>query len=346
MKSSWWTSLVLSIVIISTGSVAAFNIYIDPLWMFGFSHENNDVQTTINEREQKVNRMVYQPFSYDALLLGSSRATYINQHDLAGDDVYNFAVSDMSFLEYKSFLQVAVEENGRHFDRVYIGVDFFKTSKQESKLVGDMVAYAEEIRNPIYRWKQQVSLDVLDYARTNYRASTRDEDVFVRNYTRDNVATAWKLSEEQVARDTEAKVSRFRETFYGDSYEYNPEYAEVMKELVELYPDTEFVIFTTPVAEPLLRAMAEEGRLPDYERWITELVEVFGGVHNFMTLNEVTRNWKQNYFDGHHAYEHVGTWIAQRMSDANASAVPQDFGLIVTEENLEQHLQSVENSLN
>ena len=100
----------VSLVVGIVGALSAFIYYIDPLWLFGTSHEYNDVQVAFNERQQKMNHIYYQPFEYDTLLLGSSRSTYINQHDFEGMDVYNFAVSNISVREYNAFIEIAKEK--------------------------------------------------------------------------------------------------------------------------------------------------------------------------------------------------------------------------------------------
>ena len=104
----------VSLVVAIVGALSAFIYYIDPLWLFGTSHKYNDVQVAFNERQQKMNHIYYQPFEYDTLLLGSSRSTYINQHDFEGMDVYNFAVSNISVREYNAFIEFAKEKRIQH----------------------------------------------------------------------------------------------------------------------------------------------------------------------------------------------------------------------------------------
>ena len=60
------------------GGAASFIYYIDPMWTFNHKNAHNDVQTVIDERQQKANAMHFQPFDYDTLLIGSSRV-YVYQ---------------------------------------------------------------------------------------------------------------------------------------------------------------------------------------------------------------------------------------------------------------------------
>ena len=101
---------VLSIVSTFIILAGSFIYYIDPLWLFSSSNKYNDVQVAINERQQKMNHIQFQPFEYDNLLLGSSRSTYINQYDFENMNVYNFAVSNISVREYNAFIEFAKKE--------------------------------------------------------------------------------------------------------------------------------------------------------------------------------------------------------------------------------------------
>ncbi|MGJ9458149.1 hypothetical protein [Oceanobacillus sp. CF4.6] len=79
-----------------------------------------------------------------------------------------------------------------------------------------------------------------------------------------------------------------------------------------------------------MQLRVEEGNLPDYKRWLNDIIAVFGGVYNFMYPNSIT-NDLSNYFDGHHFYPEVGNMIAETISNENPQGVPEDFGMYMTE---------------
>ncbi|WP_404455698.1 hypothetical protein LG329_08060 [Virgibacillus necropolis] len=341
MKSYKTFVLIFFIIIgLPLSTVAAFNYYIDPLWTFDHSNDYNDVQTVIDERQQKMNDIHYGNFHHDTLLIGSSRSTYINQYSFGDMDVYNFAASDLSFKEYKSFIAYATKENGEDFEQIIIGVDFFKSSIKESKENLNLKQYKEKLNEPFYRFKNLISLDVLDYSRKNYRLSKEDEIVQLRNYNRRNVAFAKSIPDDLKLKQTKSKIKKFKDVFYGEQYSYNPEFKKVLTELKETNPDTEFIFFTTPISTPLFMAMVEEGDFNSYVRWLNDMVIVFDGVYNFMYPNKVTNNLS-NYFDGHHFYPKVGDLIASKISKSNMKTVPSDFGVFVTEQTFDEHIQKV-----
>lgn len=339
MKDKTFVITIISLVILSIFPVGFFNYLIDPMWTFNQSNPYNDVQTVINERQQKTNTIHFQPFEYDTLLLGSSRSTYINQHEFKDMSVYNYAVSDMSILEYKSFLDFAKREKGSEFKTIILGLDFFKTSVQESKplSIDDYVAAANE---PFYRYKNLLSKEILEYSWRNYQMSRADKIVEVRNYNRENVASAMAIDPDVKIDQTTEKIQKFRDVFYGDTYEYNPEYKNILKELKENNPKTSFIVFTTPISTELFQALVDEGRLEDYDQWLRDIISEFGGVYNFMYPNSVT-NDIYNYFDGHHFYPHVGTFIAHRISNPSDPSLPHDFGQYIDANGIDAHLLEI-----
>ncbi|MBB6446050.1 hypothetical protein [Bacillus benzoevorans] len=330
---------VLTLVLLAAGGSASFIYYIDPMWTFGHSHEYNDVQYVIDERQQKVNAMHFQPFDYDTLLIGSSRTTYINQHDFTGMKVYNFSASNVSIREYEPFLQYAVEQNGKSFERVIIGLDFFKTSINQSSGVVNLDSYIAKMEEPFYRYKNLLSYDLLKYAYDNFKMSKADANILDRSYNRSNVAQAMKIDSETTSQQTKEKIKKFRKEFYGETYQYNPEYKAVLQQLIDKYPQTEFIFYTTPISTPLFTALVDQGLLPSYEQWITDVTAAAGGMYNFMYPNSIT-NDIGHYFDGHHFYPEVGTMIAHRIDGTN-QGVPADFGTYVTPENLADQLEFV-----
>jgi hypothetical protein len=322
------------------GSMASFNYFIDPLWTFGHSHRFNDVQMIIDERQQKTNRMYFQPFHYDTLILGSSRTTLINQEDFTGMNAFNYAVSNMSIREYDSFLEFAKQQNGEDFKNVIIGVDFFKSSIKESQTPASIDEYVRQTKEPFYRWKNLLSYEVYEYSKRNYLMSKDNIIAATRIYKRDNTSKLQKINYLTARKQTSAKINKFRKEFYGDVYQYNPHYKDYLQILKKKNPNTRFIVFTTPISQPLFHALVEEGRLEDYKRWIRDLVDVFGGIYNFMYPNSITNNM-QNYIDGHHFYPEIGTKIAHRII-GKTEDVPKDFGVYVTKENVEEHLKEVE----
>lgn len=317
--------------------IGSFNYFIDPLWMFNHSHEYNDIQEAFNERQQKTNDITFHDFNFDSLLLGSSRSTYINQNEFRGYNAYNYSVSSMSVQEYNDFTEYAKSVKGSDFDTIFIGLDFFVTSK--ARQLEDPTVYINQANQFFYRYKTLLSADTFFHSIKNAIASYKDIS-FVRHYNRENIANVNKKNHE-IERRIENTVTNYKETFYGKTYEYNEDYVDILNELKLNNRNTQFVVFTTPVSAPLFNALVESNRLNDYKRWLKDVISVFGEVHHFMYINSVTEDIS-NYYDGHHFYPSIGTLIAHKLINYPNPNLPKDFGVILTEENINTYFLELE----
>ncbi|RKL68139.1 hypothetical protein CR203_06545 [Salipaludibacillus neizhouensis] len=338
-----WVIVTLLIPLVIITCVGGFNYYIDPLWTFSHVNKLNTSQDSFNERQQKTNIVTYREFDYDTLLLGSSRTTYINQHDFMGLDTFNYALSSMSIQEYNDYIEYAKKENKKEFEYIFIGLDFYATNKNR-EMIEDPQIYINKANEFMYRFKNLISVDLLKQSIENAKSSSAEDQYFTRSYNRENVATAKVAEGEEVKKEIEKTVESYRESVYGPGYEYNDDIKKIFTELKENNPNTTFIVYTTPVTSQLFNLLYEENRLQDYNQWISDTVEVFGSVYNFMYTNSITSD-SSNYYDGHHFYPDVGTLIAHKIINHENKDIPEDFGVLVTDDNLSEHLNFVERTL-
>jgi len=325
--------LFAGLLLTALGSVAAINCYVDPLWLFGHSNRHNNVQTGFDERQQKSNRLHFGDTPYDALLLGSSRSTYINQNDFTGLRVFNYAVSGMRPEEYAPYIAYAELQRGQPFATVFIGVDFFGSNKKYGGRAAPAEQFFRVAGRPFYRLESVLSFETLRKSLENMKKSGQSCDC----YRRDNVKLMLEYTGEQKAELVQKDLSIFRKHIYGPDYTYDESLSATWRGLRERFPKSRFVVFTTPISAPLLLALVECGRWPDYERWMRVMVEAFGSVHDFMGINAITLDLS-NYQDASHFYPPIGTLIARSLTEAQAPLA--GFGQQVTRDNLEQHLRT------
>jgi hypothetical protein len=101
---------------------------------------------------------------------------------------------------------------------------------------------------------------------------------------------------------------------------------------------TKFIIFTTPISKKLFRLLIKEGNYSDYKKWLTDAVDIFGEVYNFMEINKITSN-SDNYPDLHHFYPSVGKEIAKTMLINNKQQRTNNFGTILNKNNLDDYFK-------
>lgn len=327
-----WFIITLILISFPLAVLAGFNYYIDPLWNFSHANPYNHIQASFDERQQKTDYVTFGKFDYNALILGSSRTSYINQNDFSGCRAYNYAVNNMLMEEYKGYTDYARQKNGRPFEYIFLGLDFFTTNlnlKLDNQF--DPPSYYINRSNELgYRYKTLLSADVFRYAQQNYQTSVRGIP-FNYDYNRNNIKTLLKA--DQTVRDEQiaSSLKRYRTRIYAD-YKYR-DVKKILLSLKKSNPDTQFVVFTTPVSAPLYNLMVEMGLWPRYEQWLTDLVDVFGEVYCFTYPNTITSNLN-NYYDAGHFYPYIGTLVAHRVTGTADPNLPADFGILLTPETL------------
>ena len=324
-----WSGSVIILIFALLFPIARYNFYMDPLWNFSHSHEYNNDQMPFDERQQKTNHLTFTSECYNNLLIGSSRATYINQYDFP-TATYNYAVSNILLHEYPDFIAYAAKKNGA-FETVYLALDFFATNKNivNPKNPQEYIKTANTIG---YRWTTLLSRDVYEYSRRNYQASL--EKVYPVNfaYSRTNVKRLLPVSPEETQRLAVENLIRYKADFYGN-YSYG-DVVSHLKQIQKEVPGSHIVAFTTPVSPALFQLMLDMGLYPFYEQWIMDIVHTFGEVYHFMYPNQVTEDWN-NFFDASHVYPSTNTLIVRTITGQYTTP---GFGMHITVDNLEESL--------
>lgn len=322
-----WLIIAISLILLPLAAAAGFNYYIDPLWNFNHANPYNTIQASFDERQQKTNQVTFGKFDYDTLILGSSRVTYISQYDFTGHRAFNYAVSNMLLDEYDDYVEYAKRKNGRDFDYIIIGLDFYNTNQNLQREFHEPAYYINKSNEFAYRYKTLLSTDVLKYAVQNFKSSRLGVPQNFA-YDRRNVKTLNLTAPEEKAAKVNATLEKYRQDIYSN-YEYT-DVKGILTKLKHHNPQTKFIVFTTPVSQPLFDLMREQGLYPYYQRWLTDCVEVFGQLHNFMGYNSVTTSL-DNYYDASHIYPQVGTLLAHKLSGCPDPRIPEDFGVLLKE---------------
>ena len=344
MKHKKWVRLFLSTVLAVIALFALFNYTIDPLWTFCHSNRYNNAQPGFNERQLKSNRAYFCGLEqYDALLLGSSRVTYINQHDFKTMKVFNYAGVSMYPVEYRKWIAQAKKIKGEHFKTILIGVDFWGSNdgpfgKQQMKSTPQPSHYLDITTSFMYRYKMLFTMDTLD---KSIEAIEHSKNLGTTDYTRDNVKQTIRISDTRKQQAVNSQISLYRNLFYGKGYHYNTKIKHYFETIKKENPNTRFIIFTTPISVDLFKILVQSNRLPDYKKWMTMLVDAFGEVYDFMGVNTITEN-PENYADLHHFYPEFGTLIADRVTSVPNSTLPKDFGILLNKQNLKTHFDNID----
>lgn len=326
----------------STFSIIPFivliNYYIDPFWTFSHKHQYNSYQKPFNERQQKTNYIYFNSLDkFDGILLGSSRTTYINQNDFGDMNIYNYSFNSGHPYEFKGYIDFAKEVKGSDLKYIIIGADFIGTKIPSVVKTKDPSFYTEQTKSIGYKYKTLLSFDTFKESIKNIKISKKKKSR--RWYDRNNIKYRESISDKRRLSSFTSNLNGRINFFKSDKYIYDEEYYKKMKEIKDNNPNTEFIIFTSPVSAALIETITKN-RLDDYKRWLKELVDIYGKVYHFMTINTITKN-KLNYPDAEHYYDFVGKLLSNKISQQKNNKIPKDFGIILDNNNISSFLNSL-----
>lgn len=341
MKSRKWIKVFTLISLLFLLFIGMINYIVDPLWVFSHNNSFNAMQESFNERQQKINKIYFNGSDdYDTLLLGSSRTTYINQHNFIGMKVFNMGAGNMFPNEYEGFINSIKKIRGKEFKYIILGMDFFASNANETKHKQANL-YVSKSKELFYQYKMLLGLNTLEYSIKNIFNSFQHPSIY---YRRDNVRIHkiidYKKREENFQISLQKHINTFK-----NKYSYNKLLLPLLQKIKNENPNTKFIIFTTPATAQLLEStLGECNRFNDYSQWLRDIVSVFGQVYHFYDFNSITVNNK-NYPDDEHYYPYIGKMIATKISNLSHSSVPDDFGIILSNDNINDYLIKIKQTI-
>ena len=273
--------------------IVATNYIIDPLRTFAHSDMLNNKQVGFDERQQKTNYLYFVDNTFDSVLLGSSRTTFIDQTLFAPEKVFNYAANGMSPYEYDRYLANFIKITGHAPQKIYIGMDFFGTNTFKNRLYKNTALdrpFLHDTQQKGYRYKKLFNAQVFEHSLKNILQNIKAKKPY---YTRSNI----KLIPDRYIKASKENTKNTLRSF--EKYTYDGELLAYYQSLKQKYKDSQFVIFTTPVYHLRLANYEKAGLDQYYVRWLRELVGTFGEVNHFMYDNAFTQN-ESNYFDASH----------------------------------------------
>ena len=342
MKYSHWLAVlfIFSVILCSPYIyITGYNYVIDPLWNFKHSNEYNQYQVPFNERQQKTNLYTFDSTIYDGLIVGTSRSTYINQHNFKNANVFNYSTSAMHIREYNDYIEYAKLKRGEEFNVIYLEV--FPNQISFPVTFEEPEVYINLANSPFYRVKSLFSFDTYEKSKANYELVVEPNNIGSRSYNRDNIAIAKVLNEEEVENTL---AEQMKKIVVETEYTYSTEYKELLREIRENNPNTQFVLYSPPYfKERFFKLFKGDVGYQIYESWLQDCIEVFGEVNNFLYVNAVSEDLS-NYFDSNHFYPKVGDRISAKL-EGSEEYINEDFGVIVNKGNLNDHLNMIKHQL-
>ena len=104
------------------------------------------------------------------------------------------------------------------------------------------------------------------------------------------------------------------------------------------------ILFISPCHGTHWEAMKRKDKWSNFEEWKRKIVEI-SDVFDFSGYNSITteaiHNNMKNYTENSHYTPQVGNLILNRILSYKEEEVPEDFGILINQENIESNLEKI-----
>ena len=349
-KFATYNYSLIAITSIPVFLVGLFNWVIDPQDIFKTPYYSNlnhqKIKKDNNDRLFKAIDIIrLQP---DTIIVGSSRTKQGIDPEAAAlassPDVYNLALNGPNFYEVRRYIEHAIY-NQPNLEEIILGIDFFMFNEDlanqptfnEARLEKKHIILDDAIKNLFSIDTFNNSLDTIKASRkSNAIGDNYGDDGFMPNRNSDNGEAIWRFHQS----------IKLYFTLHSD-YQFSQAYWNDFKEIVQLCRENniKLTVFISPSHATQWESIYATERWDVFEQWKRDLVKIvpvwdFSG-YNSITTEEIAKYMK-NYVDNSHYTPEIGDLILQRILNKPDKNVPADFGVLLTSENIEEHLKQIE----
>lgn len=318
-----------------------YDIFKPPYW--GKLNHNKVSKDDHDRLYKAVDVMRIKPLT---IILGSSRTKQgLNpEHPaLSNQPAYNLGLNGTNIYESLHYLQHTIK-NQPNLKTVVIGIDFFMFNEyrttpptfSENRLEKTHINLKDSIDSLF-------SLDSVLNSKNTIIASLDkpqgdrqfgSKGFFPHTRTQDG-KTQWRF-----------KDSILQYFALNPNYTLSQSHLSDFKALVKLCQENniELKVFISPSHAIEWEILRQSGQWEIFEQWKRELVKItpvwdFSGYNSITT--EKIKPIMKNYADHSHYTVPIGNLVLDKILSYHPEQVPTDFGILMTRENIEQHLQQV-----
>ena len=346
-----WLTTTAVLMLFFTALVVAVNFYVDhhavrlSLFSSGQDIRQTIYPAGINQHIFNPEVIFRNPERYNSFLFGSSRTAPIRVEKIPGDRFYNMSYSLGLPEQHLAILRTFLEK-GVKIKTVVIGLDDFCFSlpavAREEHLIRMM---HPDIGGPC-------RLELFDkyfFRRPDLKELGQWRDRVLYGKTKDGIIiNEWGVNlgwmeKERIIEATGKPIfgftiGKYQPVTYGPK-EMNSAFA-VIEELITLSRERHFalIFFITPFSAQLYLNQAEALGI------VKERLAGLTDYYDFSGFNSVTTNALNYYEESHYRYR-VGDRIIERIFGDGAARLPDDFGVLVTRQNVGGHLEQQKHEL-
>ncbi len=344
-----FTLFLLVIIFLPTLTVGLFNWRIDPYGIFNSPEIKGFNQA---KPEKLKNTRLFKAVAITNLkpitiFLGSSRTDYGLEpnHPALKQPAYNLGLGAASPYELLAYLKHAIY-NQENIEQIVIGLDEFMFNANneaspdfsEARLETKNITLLDTINTTFSLDAIAASQETIEASKTNpnYVTHSPKGQLQLRLIDRDKSATDYRFN---------TSIGFYFKSFPQD-YQLSQKHLDNLKKIVKLAKENDIAIkaFISPAHATRYETIRVAGHWQEYEEMKRQLVKIlpvwdFSG-YNSITIEPISEEIK-NYIDDSHYQEEVGNLVLNRLFNYEVEKVPEDFGVLVTSQNIESHLAKI-----
>ncbi len=342
MSSKKFLKIVLSLSILSVLFIGGVNYIIDPFNIFHTKILKEQFQ--MNERFMKIEYLEENKYKYNSYMFGSSRIgttppNIINKY-LDNANFYNFTISSANIYDYLIHLEYFIK-NKYFIKNLYLQID-----------IDNMNAYSRSESDYLRKAHPFVVGETLESYYLSYLSGFfpfNTNGKINLNIQRDDLTGYFIETGIWTKPIKEEKIRINPEKFIQEENSFNIENkrslkntkskdnTSALKKIVDLCleNDINLIVFTTPHN----KNMMDSFMVDDYLEFL-KMISSLTNFYDFTGYNSITTN-NINYYESSHYREIVGKLIAAKIFHDNLVEVPKDFGILVTKDNIDEHLKNL-----
>ncbi|WP_313893769.1 hypothetical protein [Psychrobacillus sp.] len=356
-KYRTWNLAVIILCMLTIVFIVAVNYLVNPYNIFesptyeGFNEQKIETKEYILKEKDLVNQKP------DTIFLGSSR-TFLGldpsyYKKMVGEKAYNVGLAGASMDVELKYFEYVLKSNPK-LKRVIIGLDF-----EAFNIFGTTPLGFSEERLSSKRWiKEDLFLNLFTIqAFIDSMRVIHENRNNISNLTQDTLLEDGSFNESVQLNIHQEMLNSGHNRFYEHlqeylvseqllaKYELSNKNISYFKQLVDLCEENqiELIAFIQPAHALQWTGIEKAGLWEQLEQWKKEIVHITP-VWDFSGYNSITTTSAENfdvYFDQAHYRKKVGNLILHKTLQIDAEKVPSDFGVYLTEENIQSHLYKI-----
>lgn len=357
MKSTKWIKIFFGLFLFGVLFIGGINYIVDP---YGFN--NRFKIDRINLKKYSNTSMttrfktnILETGNYDTIMLGTSRIGVMNPNV-----VNNYLNSKTFNLEYpgsNTVIQNKLFKYANHFNEIkYLiyGIDFMAFN--ENRIIKNDFKEFYDLESKIDNFKKISNYDLYFNSETflksiklvinNILNKQKSEPIYLsengmrdyKNFIEDNQKGILKLDEEI---DSSIKgYFRVNNGIYKN-YKFSYEYLEYFKNTIEFCRknDIKIFVYIPPMYSEHFDALNSASYFDEFELFKKELVKITDFI-DFTGHNTISTN-KYNYWDSSHLRVEMTETVMAKIFNDKSVDIPKDFGILVTKDNIDEHLENL-----